>query len=92
MTYRIAVSNISGGEGKTTIARELAFSLLVRGYKVALFDLDPQASLTKELGLHHSADAPACQPEASVTQVVPFRDRYWLTNITPRGRFRFLAI
>lgn len=83
MTYRIAVSNISGGEGKTTIARELAFSLSVRGYKVALFDLDPQASLTKELGLHHSADAPACQPDASVTQVFRSETGTGLPTSTP---------
>ncbi|WP_156372736.1 AAA family ATPase [Deinococcus sp. Leaf326] len=66
---RLAISNISGGEGKTTLARELAFALSGRGYKVALFDLDPQASLTKGLGLHTSADAPAMRPESTVTAV-----------------------
>lgn len=66
---RLAVSNISGGEGKTTLARELAFALSGRGYRVALFDLDPQASLTKGLGLHTDADAPAMRPEATVTAV-----------------------
>ncbi len=52
MAHRIVVTNISGGEGKTSVTRELAFALLEQGYKVALMDTDPQASLTKSLGLH----------------------------------------
>ena len=48
---RLVITNISGGEGKSTLARELAFLLHARGYRVALIDSDPQASLTKSLGL-----------------------------------------
>ncbi len=48
---RLVVTNISGGEGKSTLARELAFLLHARGYRVALIDSDPQASLSKSLGL-----------------------------------------
>lgn len=51
-TQRIVVTNVSGGEGKTTTAREVAYALASRGYRVGLVDLDPQASLTKSLGLH----------------------------------------
>ena len=51
-TQRLVVANISGGEGKSTIARELAYCLQQLGFKVALFDLDPQASLSKFFGLH----------------------------------------
>lgn len=56
---RIVISNISGGEAKTTIARELAFIFHEKGFKVALIDSDPQASLTKSLGLHDDVDSPA---------------------------------
>ncbi|WP_157463826.1 type II toxin-antitoxin system prevent-host-death family antitoxin [Deinococcus pimensis] len=60
MAHRIVVSNISGGEGKTSITRELALTLADQGYKVALIDSDPQASLTKTLGLHDpTEDTPA---------------------------------
>ncbi|ASN83189.1 AAA family ATPase [Deinococcus ficus] len=52
MAHRIVVTNISGGEGKTTVTRELAFALVELGYRVALMDTDPQASLTKNLGFH----------------------------------------
>lgn len=52
MAHRIVVTNISGGEGKTSVTRELAFALVALGYRVALLDGDPQASLTKTLGLH----------------------------------------
>ncbi|GGR93706.1 antitoxin [Deinococcus sedimenti] len=68
-TQRIVFTNVSGGEGKTTLAREIAFILAGRGYRVALFDVDPQASLTKGLGLHPDEDAPAARPEATVASV-----------------------
>lgn len=63
---RIVVTNISGGEGKSTIAREVAYSLAARGQRVALLDTDPQASLTKSLGLHDDAASPAFLPESTV--------------------------
>lgn len=68
-TQRIVFTNVSGGEGKTTLAREIAFILAGRGYRVALFDVDPQASLTKGLGLHPDDQAPAARPEATVASV-----------------------
>lgn len=56
MAHRIVITNISGGEGKSTLTRELAFALSEQGYRVALLDTDPQASLTKTLGLHDLDD------------------------------------
>ena len=46
--YFISIVNLKGGTGKTTIATLLAYSLtrLNPNYKVALIDLDPQASAT----------------------------------------------
>jgi chromosome partitioning protein len=48
----LVVTNLSGGEGKTTVAREVGFALMQLGFRVALIDADPQATLTKSLGLH----------------------------------------
>ena len=63
----LVVTNLSGGEGKTTIAREVGFALRQLGFRVALIDADPQATLTKSLGLHLASpetaeeDLPAMQ-------------------------------
>src|SRR5207245_5019301 len=42
----IAVTNLKGGVGKTTIAANLGATLWSQGYRVLLIDLDYQGSLT----------------------------------------------
>jgi len=51
MTTTIAVSNQKGGVAKTTTCLSLGAALAEMGNGVLLIDLDPQASLTRSLGL-----------------------------------------
>ena len=53
---RIAVMNQKGGVGKTTTTANLAAGLALKGRRVLLIDLDPQAHLTIHYGLE-PADA-----------------------------------
>ncbi len=46
----IAVINVKGGVGKTTVAANLGGLLAASGYRVLLVDLDPQGNLGEELG------------------------------------------
>lgn len=47
----IAVANLKGGVGKTTLAVNLGAALSRLGRRVLLVDLDPQANLTDHLGV-----------------------------------------
>ncbi len=46
----IAVINVKGGVGKTTVVANLGGLLAASGYRVLLVDLDPQGNLGEELG------------------------------------------
>jgi chromosome partitioning protein len=44
--FIVSVINYKGGVGKTTITANLSAELALRGYRVLMIDLDPQANLT----------------------------------------------
>jgi chromosome partitioning protein len=53
---KIAVLNQKGGVGKTTSVANIAAALAMRGLKVVVIDLDPQAHLTIHFGINADTD------------------------------------
>src|SRR6202012_2976020 len=52
----IAVQNFKGGVGKSTLVCQMAQSLALKGYRVAVIDCDSQASTTTVFGFNPDAD------------------------------------
>ncbi|MCS6868623.1 ParA family protein, partial [Thermus sp.] len=46
----------AGGAGKTSLARDLGFEMALRGQRVLLVDVDPQANLSAWLGVVEVAE------------------------------------
>lgn len=65
MAVVITVAQQKGGAGKTTLAANLAAALAGTGRRVAVVDIDPQASLSRWHGLRMARKAPATRVDLS---------------------------
>ena len=85
----IAVTTFKGGSGKTTSTAHLAQALNLRGYRVLVCDLDPQASLSSMFGLR-----PELELDESVTlyDAIRYDEPAPIRNIIQQTYFHNLDI
>jgi len=80
---KIAILNQKGGVGKTTTVVNVSAALALKGHRVLVIDLDPQAHLTIHLGADQTADAKGIYDvltgSAAMGEAMhPVRDNLWL--------------
>lgn len=79
----IAISNHKGGVGKTTSAINIGAGLALKGKKVMLIDMDPQANMSQSLGIHEpSTGIYESMKEGSALEVIKIRKNLFLVPAT----------
>ncbi len=86
MTKIIALFNQAGGVAKTTLTMNLGYQLAQRQYRVLLIDLDPQASLTKFMGLIPIEMAETIQTAIVDEQPMPICESIHDMDLVPANR------
>lgn len=88
----IAFGNQKGGTGKTTATINSAGALATRGHDVLAIDLDPQADMTKGLGLGSGDDTDSSNPKNDLPNVLVTDDSNLLDVLVDNPRTHDTAL
>ncbi|WP_135306440.1 ParA family protein [Haloarcula amylovorans] len=88
----VAFGNQKGGTGKTTATINSAAALATRGHDVLAIDLDPQADLTKGLGLGPGDDNDASNPKNDLPNTLTTDDGNLLDVLVDNPRTHDTAL
>lgn len=82
----IAFGNQKGGTGKTTATINSAAALAARGHDILAIDLDPQADMTKGLGLGPGDDTDPSNPKNNLPNILTTDDENLLDVLVDNPR------
>ena len=82
----IALFNQAGGVAKTTLTHNLGYHLAQRQHRVLLIDLDPQASLTKFMGLNPAELDQTVADAVIEEQPLPIQEDIYGMDLAPSNR------
>lgn len=82
----IALFNQAGGVAKSTLTQNLGYHLAKREHRVLLIDIDPQASLTKFMGLVPSQLQKTIADAIIDEQPLPIHDGIHGMDLVPANR------
>ncbi|MFC6838120.1 ParA family protein [Halomarina ordinaria] len=88
----VAFGNQKGGTGKTTATINSAGALATRGHDVLAIDLDPQADMTKGLGLGPGDDADPSNPKNDLPNLLVTDDSNLLDVLVDNPRTHDTAL
>jgi len=94
MTRIIACANLKGGEGKTTLARHIAYHAASKGLRTLAVDLDPQGNLSDSLlpdDNAYSSSATLFDPDFAASTVCFAHSEANLSLMPADGRLDVLA-
>lgn len=83
----LTISTFKGGSAKTTSSIHIAQAMALRGYRVLIIDLDPQASLTSMFGLR-----PELSAEKSIYDVIKYDEPTPMDEVVIKTYFHNLDL
>ncbi|WP_411839567.1 plasmid partitioning protein RepA [Paracoccus sp. ME4] len=88
----IGITTFKGGSSKSTTANHLAQRLALKGYRVLMIDMDPQASLTSMMGISLDLEMDETDEDLSIYAAIRYKNPVPMSRVIRKTYFHGLDI